>query len=69
MLDSTVCIFWFVSCLRFIFVVICLSMTIARATFLKSFIQNLELLTDLRETSLKEVDVVFGWLDCVTCYV
>ena len=32
-------------------------------------IQNLELLTDLRETSLKEVDVVFVWLDCVTCYV
>ena len=31
-------------------------------------IQNLELLTDLRETSLREVDVVLDWLDCVTCY-
>ena len=32
-------------------------------------IQNLELLTDLRETSLREVDVGFDWLDCVTCHV
>jgi len=29
-------------------------------------IQNLELLTDLRETSLREVDVVLDWFDCVT---
>ena len=32
-------------------------------------IQNLELLTDLRETSLREVGIVFDWLDCVTCHV
>ena len=32
-------------------------------------IQNLELLTDLRETSWRKVEVVLDWLDCGTCHV
>ena len=35
----------------------------------REVIQNLELLTDLRETLRRKVGIVLDWLDCDTCHV